>query len=185
MAAFFWSLKPDEADAVRAAGLDAWKERVVGLWPDCAPITDQIDSFDQLSLARYGHHTLTHARRAAAGDHRRRRAFDQPAARAGGQHGAARRGRAGACAGGRSRASRTHSRPMSARAGRMCASSRRCPRCSRPSTSRIRRCCPSSATGWWRRSRRIPPAPQLLASMVAGTMVDPFAPIGLKEVDWN
>ncbi len=32
---------------------------------------------------------------------------------------------------------------------------------------------------------KIPPAPQLLASMVAGAMVDPFAPIGLKEVDWN
>ena len=25
---------------------------------------------------------------------------------------------------------------------------------------------------------RIPPAPQLLASMVAGTLVDPFEPIG-------
>ena len=32
---------------------------------------------------------------------------------------------------------------------------------------------------------RIPPAPQLLAAMVAGTVVDPFEPIGLKEVEWD
>jgi hypothetical protein len=31
---------------------------------------------------------------------------------------------------------------------------------------------------------KIPPAPQLLASMVAGTMVDPFAGTGLRELDW-
>jgi 2-polyprenyl-6-methoxyphenol hydroxylase-like FAD-dependent oxidoreductase len=33
MAAFFWSLKPDDVEKVRAAGLGAWKERVSGLWP--------------------------------------------------------------------------------------------------------------------------------------------------------
>ena len=32
---------------------------------------------------------------------------------------------------------------------------------------------------------KMPPAPQFLAAMVAGTMVDPFRRIGLKEVDWN
>ena len=32
---------------------------------------------------------------------------------------------------------------------------------------------------------KIPPAPQFLAAMVSGTLVDPFGPIGLKEVDWN
>jgi hypothetical protein len=32
---------------------------------------------------------------------------------------------------------------------------------------------------------KIPPAPQLLAAMVAGTIVDPFGAIGLKEVDWD
>jgi hypothetical protein len=31
----------------------------------------------------------------------------------------------------------------------------------------------------------VPPAPQLLARMVAGTLVDPFTSIGLKEHDWN
>ena len=28
------------------------------LWPECEAFTSQIDSFDQLSLARYGHHTM-------------------------------------------------------------------------------------------------------------------------------
>lgn len=32
---------------------------------------------------------------------------------------------------------------------------------------------------------KIPPAPQFLASMVAGTVVDPFKRIGLKETRWN
>ena len=32
---------------------------------------------------------------------------------------------------------------------------------------------------------RIPPAPQFLASMVAGTMIDPFAGTGLAEFDWH
>src|SRR5690606_31182113 len=58
MAAFFWSLKPDAAARVQSEGLEAWKARVVGYWPKCAAYVDQIDSFDQLSLARYGHHTL-------------------------------------------------------------------------------------------------------------------------------
>jgi len=35
MAALFWSLKPADVESVRAMGLDAWKARVVGLWPEC------------------------------------------------------------------------------------------------------------------------------------------------------
>ncbi len=31
---------------------------------------------------------------------------------------------------------------------------------------------------------RIPPAPQFLAAMVAGTVIDPFAKAGLAEFDW-
>ena len=57
-AAFFWSLKPDEAAAVQARGLDAWKDRVRSLWPETEAYLGQIDSFEQLTLARYGHHTL-------------------------------------------------------------------------------------------------------------------------------
>jgi 2-polyprenyl-6-methoxyphenol hydroxylase-like FAD-dependent oxidoreductase len=58
MAAFFWSLKPAEAEAVKAQGIDAWRARVAGYWPDCAAYLDQIDGLDDLTLARYGHHTL-------------------------------------------------------------------------------------------------------------------------------
>jgi len=57
-AAFFWSLKPDDADAVRARGIVAWKETVAGLWPETTELLDQITGFDDLTLARYGHHTL-------------------------------------------------------------------------------------------------------------------------------
>ena len=32
---------------------------------------------------------------------------------------------------------------------------------------------------------KIPPAPRFLAAMVAGTLVDPFAPAGLKEAAWR
>ena len=59
-AAFFWSLKPAEVEAVHAAGLEAWKERVGAIWPATGPYLDQIADFDQLALARYGHHTLVY-----------------------------------------------------------------------------------------------------------------------------
>lgn len=58
MAAFFWSLKPAEADEVEARGINAWKDEVARHWPQCAPYLNQIGSFDDLTLARYGHHTL-------------------------------------------------------------------------------------------------------------------------------
>ncbi|MFD0917675.1 FAD-dependent oxidoreductase [Pseudahrensia aquimaris] len=57
-AAFFWSLKACDADDVRAEGIDAWKGKVRGYWPQTAPYLDQISDFDQLTLAGYGHHTL-------------------------------------------------------------------------------------------------------------------------------
>ena len=57
-AAFFWSLKPDEAERVKAAGLTAWKDEVAGHWLEVSAYLDQIGSFDDLTLARYGHHTL-------------------------------------------------------------------------------------------------------------------------------
>jgi 2-polyprenyl-6-methoxyphenol hydroxylase-like FAD-dependent oxidoreductase len=58
LAAFFWSLKPDEYDALRAKGIGAWKARIEEIWPQVVPYLDQISDWDQLTLARYGHHTL-------------------------------------------------------------------------------------------------------------------------------
>lgn len=57
-AAFFWSLKPADAPAVRERGIDAWKSRVANYWPETQPYLDQISSFDDLVLAQYSHHTL-------------------------------------------------------------------------------------------------------------------------------
>lgn len=57
-AAFFWSLKPEEAPAVRDAGIDVWKASVRDVWPQTDPYLDQIGGFDDLVLAEYGHHTL-------------------------------------------------------------------------------------------------------------------------------
>ncbi|MBX4378326.1 hypothetical protein K4H02_25030, partial [Mycobacterium tuberculosis] len=51
MAAFFWSTKPDEAEALRAAGIESWKDRVLSLWPECSAYTDQIGGFDDMTLA--------------------------------------------------------------------------------------------------------------------------------------
>lgn len=58
-AAFFWSLKPAQAAAVKAAGLDAWKRAVLDHWPETAPLLGQIASFEDLTLASYTHHTLS------------------------------------------------------------------------------------------------------------------------------
>lgn len=57
-AAFFWSLRADRLDDWRDAGLVRWKEQVAALWPDCAPLLDQIHDPDQLTFARYAHRTL-------------------------------------------------------------------------------------------------------------------------------
>ena len=56
-ATFFWSLKPAEEAAWRAAGLDAWKARVLSLWPEVEPVLDRLSDPDQLILARYAHRT--------------------------------------------------------------------------------------------------------------------------------
>ena len=58
LACFFWSLKADDHPAWLAAGLDAWKAEVRALWPETAPLLAAITDPDQLTLARYGHHTL-------------------------------------------------------------------------------------------------------------------------------
>lgn len=57
-AAFFWSLRADALEAWRATGLDRWKAEVMALWPDCAPLLDQIDDPSRLTFARYAHRTL-------------------------------------------------------------------------------------------------------------------------------
>jgi 2-polyprenyl-6-methoxyphenol hydroxylase-like FAD-dependent oxidoreductase len=58
LAAFFWSLRADRVEEWRRQGLDPWKAEVQALWPETAPLLDQIVDPDQLTFARYAHRTL-------------------------------------------------------------------------------------------------------------------------------
>lgn len=58
LATFFWSLKTADHDRWRAAGMEAWKAEVLGFWPECAPVLEALRGPEDLTLARYGHHTL-------------------------------------------------------------------------------------------------------------------------------
>ena len=59
LATFFWSLKTADHAAWVSAGMEAWKAEVLALWPETAPVLAAIPSPDHLTLARYGHHTLS------------------------------------------------------------------------------------------------------------------------------
>lgn len=56
--AFFWSLRADDFEAWRQRGLTAWKDEVLAIWPQTAPLLDQIADRDRLVMARYTHKTL-------------------------------------------------------------------------------------------------------------------------------
>lgn len=56
--AFFWSLRRDQLDAWRAAGLAPWKAQVRTIWPETEAVLEQIADPAQLTFATYGHHTL-------------------------------------------------------------------------------------------------------------------------------
>ena len=58
LATFFWSLKTADHAAWRESGLAAWKAEVRALWPETAGLLDSLTDPEQLTLARYGHHTL-------------------------------------------------------------------------------------------------------------------------------
>jgi 2-polyprenyl-6-methoxyphenol hydroxylase-like FAD-dependent oxidoreductase len=183
MAAFFWSLKPAEAEAVRALGLEAWKERVLRLWPECQAFTSQIDSFDQLSLARYGHHTMKRpaARRLAViGDaaHSTSPQLGQGANMAlldaaALSHALARTGSIEAALQAYVKARRRHVRVFQALSLAFT-----------PFYQSDSVALPFIRDRLVATVARIPPAPRFLASMVAGTVIDPFTRIGLTEAKW-
>lgn len=58
LTAFFWSLRHDRYDEWRRSGLDVWKEEVLALWPETKPFLDVIHDTEQLIFAGYAHHTL-------------------------------------------------------------------------------------------------------------------------------
>ncbi|WP_375397151.1 FAD-dependent oxidoreductase [uncultured Sphingomonas sp.] len=59
-AAFFWSLRAKALAGWHRAGLQAWKQQVVTLWPATASLIDQIADPGRLTFARYTHRTLRH-----------------------------------------------------------------------------------------------------------------------------
>lgn len=58
-AAFFWSLKHEARAAWAGGDLDAWKSEVRALWPATEPLLAQINSHDDLVFAVYSHRTLS------------------------------------------------------------------------------------------------------------------------------
>lgn len=183
MAAFFWSLKPDDADAVRAQGLDAWKERVVRLWPQSRAYTSQIDGFDQLSLARYGHHTMklpvgrrlaiigdaAHSTSPQLGQGANMALLDAAAL----SHALVQTDNVEAALEAYARARRWHVRVFQALSLAFT-----------PFYQSDSVALPFIRDRLVATIAKIPPAPQFLASMVAGTAIDPFKRIGLTEARW-
>lgn len=184
MAAFFWSLKPSDAEEVRVRGLNAWKERVVRLWPQSEAFTSQIDSFDQLSLARYGHHTMkrpvgrrlaiigdaAHSTSPQLGQGANMALLDAAAL----SHALARAPNVEAALEAYARARRWHVRIFQALSLAFT-----------PFYQSDSVALPFIRDRLVATVAKIPPAPQFLASMVAGTVTNPFKRIGLKETRWS
>jgi 2-polyprenyl-6-methoxyphenol hydroxylase-like FAD-dependent oxidoreductase len=183
MAAFFWSLKPDDADQVRAAGLDAWKARVISVWPDCEAFTSQIESFEQLSLARYGHHTMTlpagrklavigdaaHSTSPQLGQGANMALLDAAALSHALVHANSVDGALDAYA----KARRWHVRIFQALSLSLT-----------PFYQSDSSVLPFIRDRMVAALAKVPPGPQFLAAMVAGTVIDPFKRIGLAELQW-
>lgn len=62
LAAFFWSLKLVDFESWRK-GFARWREQVVALWPEMAPVVAELSQPDDLSLASYVHFTAERTHR--------------------------------------------------------------------------------------------------------------------------
>lgn len=183
MAAFFWSLKPTDVERVQAEGLAAWKARVAGLWPECSCYLDQIDDFEQLTLARYGHHTLpspaargfavigdaAHSTSPQLGQGANMALLDAAAL----AHALKHTDDLDVALAAYVRARRSHVRLFQVLSYAFT-----------PFYQSDSTVMPFLRDTLVATVAKLPPAPQLLASIVAGTLIDPFARAGLKEADW-
>ncbi|GLR53715.1 FAD-dependent monooxygenase [Shinella yambaruensis] len=181
--AFFWSLRAADADAVRQAGLQRWKGRILDYWPETAPFLDQITDWDQLTLARYAHRTTlppvadgiafigdsAHSTSPQLGQGANMALLDAAAlAHALATAASLEEGLAAYAA-----ARRNHVRLFQL--------------LSYVFTPFYQS--DSRAIAWLRDRlvatvAKIPPAPQVLAAIVSGTLVDPFIRAGLQECRW-
>lgn len=182
--AFFWSQKISKADAIMAAGLDAWKTGIADYWPEAAPMLAEITDWDQLTLARYHHRTVQRPARGRVvfiGDaaHCTSPQLGQGANMALLDAAAlalclSRHMDVDAAIDGYCRARRSHVRLFQL--------------LSRMFTPFYQG--DSAALAFIRDQvvstlARIPPAPRLLASIVSGTLLNPFVSAGIPECDWK
>jgi len=54
---YFWSIRGDQEAAWRAGSLETWKTEAAALWPETQQLMDAFQSHDDLTFARYRHHT--------------------------------------------------------------------------------------------------------------------------------
>ncbi|WP_440981104.1 FAD-dependent oxidoreductase [Shinella sumterensis] len=181
--AFFWSLKIADADAVRQAGLARWKAGIADYWPETTPFLDQIADWDQLTLARYAHRTAlpphadgivfigdsAHSTSPQLGQGANMALLDAAAL----AHALSSAGSVEEALAAYAAARRNHVRLFQL--------------LSYVFTPFYQS--DSRAIAWLRDRlvatvAKIPPAPQLLASIVSGTLADPFARAGLQECRW-
>jgi 2-polyprenyl-6-methoxyphenol hydroxylase-like FAD-dependent oxidoreductase len=183
-AAFFWSLKTADADTVRRAGLAGWKASIVDYWPQTAPFLEQITDWDQLTLARYAHRTTlppcadgivfigdsAHSTSPQLGQGANMALLDAATL----SHAIAAAGTVEEALAAYAAARRNHVRLFQL--------------LSYVFTPFYQS--DSRAIAWLRDRlvatvAKIPPAPQILAAIVSGTLADPFTPAGLQECRWR
>ncbi|MEO1167193.1 MAG: NAD(P)/FAD-dependent oxidoreductase [Pseudomonadota bacterium] len=58
-AAFFWSVRSDQVEALHDRGVDAWRDAVLALWPETAPLLDHIADTRDMVFAHYAHRTVS------------------------------------------------------------------------------------------------------------------------------
>lgn len=51
----FWSIRHDALPSWRAAPIGQWKDQLLALWPDAAPVVDQVTRHEDLAVATYRH----------------------------------------------------------------------------------------------------------------------------------
>jgi salicylate hydroxylase len=58
LAAFFWSLRTDQYEAWRVAGVEAWRRRVLSVWPEVEPLIASLQRPEDFTFATYSDLTV-------------------------------------------------------------------------------------------------------------------------------